>query len=54
MIQKADRILVCVSGGKHSLTLLYVLLHIKRKIPFKIEIGYIQLIQCQKILIQNL
>ena len=39
MIQKDDRILVCVSGGKDSLTLLHVLLHIKRKIPFKIEIG---------------
>ncbi len=39
MIQKDDRILVCVSGGKDSLTLLHVLLHIKRKIPFNIEIG---------------
>ena len=39
MIQKDDRILVCVSGGKDSLTLLHVLLYLKRKIPFKIEIG---------------
>ena len=39
MIKKDDRILVCVSGGKDSLTLLHVLMNIKRKIPFNIEIG---------------
>ena len=39
MLHPNDRILVCVSGGKDSLTLLHVMLNIKRKIPFKIEIG---------------
>ena len=34
-----DRVLVCVSGGKDSLTLLHVMLNIKRKIPFKIDVG---------------
>ena len=36
MIKKDDRILVCVSGGKDSLTLLHVLINIKRKILFNI------------------
>ena len=39
MLHPNDRILVCVSGGKDSLTLLHVMLNIKRKIPFKIDIG---------------
>ena len=39
MLHPNDRILVCVSGGKDSLTLLHVMLNIKRKIPFKIEVG---------------
>jgi len=39
MLHPDDRILVCVSGGKESLTLLHVMLNIKRKIPFKIDVG---------------
>ena len=39
MLHPNDRVLVCVSGGKDSLTLLHVMLSIKRKIPFKIEVG---------------
>ena len=39
MIHPNDRILVCVSGGKDSLSLLHVMLNIKRKIPFKIDVG---------------
>ena len=39
MLHPDDRILVCVSGGKDSLTLLHVMLNIKRKIPFKIDVG---------------
>ena len=39
MLHPNDRILVCVSGGKDSLTLLHVMLNIKRKIPFKIDVG---------------
>ena len=36
MIKKDDRILVYVTGGKDSLTLLHVLINIKRKILFNI------------------
>ena len=39
MLHPNDRILVCVSGGKDSLTLLHVMLNIRRKIPFKIDVG---------------
>ena len=39
MLHPDDRILVCVSGGKDSLTLLHVMLNIKKKIPFKIDVG---------------
>ena len=39
MLQPNDRILVCVSGGKDSLTLLHVMLSIQRVLPFKIQIG---------------
>jgi len=39
MLHPNDRVLVCVSGGKDSLTLLHVMLNIKRKIPFKIDVG---------------
>ena len=41
MIKPNDRILVGVSGGKDSLTLIHVLLEIKKKIPFKIDVGAI-------------
>ena len=39
MLHNNDRVLVCVSGGKDSLTLLHVMLNIKKKIPFKIDVG---------------
>lgn len=39
MLHNNDRVLVCVSGGKDSLTLLHVMLNIKRKVPFKIDVG---------------
>ena len=41
MIKPNDRILVGVSGGKDSLTLIHVLLEIKKKIPFRIDVGAI-------------
>ncbi|HPO50554.1 MAG TPA: ATP-binding protein [Spirochaetota bacterium] len=39
MIQDGDKILVCVSGGKDSLTLLYDLIQRKKIIPVKYEIA---------------
>jgi selenocysteine lyase/cysteine desulfurase/tRNA(Ile)-lysidine synthase TilS/MesJ len=39
MIKPNDKILVAVSGGKDSLTLVHVLVKLRAKLPFKIEIG---------------
>jgi selenocysteine lyase/cysteine desulfurase/tRNA(Ile)-lysidine synthase TilS/MesJ len=39
MLKDGDRILVGMSGGKDSMTLLHILLSIQKKLPFKIEIG---------------
>ena len=39
MLHPNDRVLVCVSGGKDSLSLLHIMLNIKKKIPFKIDVG---------------
>ena len=38
MIQDGDRLLLGLSGGKDSLTLLHCLLELKRKLPTKFEI----------------
>lgn len=39
MIQPGDKVLVGLSGGKDSLTLLHALLHMKRSAPVKFEVG---------------
>lgn len=39
MIREGDRVLVAVSGGKDSLSLLHVLLHLQRKALTKFELG---------------
>ena len=41
MIQADDRILVAVSGGKDSLSLLHALMHFKRHAPIFFELGVI-------------
>lgn len=41
MIRQGDRILLGVSGGKDSLSLLHILLHLKRYSPVAFELGVI-------------
>ncbi|BAU46593.1 potassium-transporting ATPase subunit C [Sulfurifustis variabilis] len=39
MIRPSDRLLLALSGGKDSLTLLHVLLHLRSKSPVRFELG---------------
>jgi tRNA 2-thiocytidine biosynthesis protein TtcA len=39
LIEEGDRILVALSGGKDSWSLLYALLHLQRKAPVRYEVG---------------
>lgn len=41
MIRSGDKILVAVSGGKDSLSMLHVLLHLKRNAPINFDVGAI-------------
>ena len=41
MIKAGDKVLVAVSGGKDSLTMLHVLLHLKRNAPIQFDVAAI-------------
>ena len=47
LLEADDRVMVCLSGGKDSYTMLHMLSHLTRTLPFKVELVAVHLDQQQ-------